>query len=132
MRSIKEWMYLPVGGVVGLDRPPGLISEGFEDFVVVAVLGELVVPVHSESCENLRRHGPPPPLSPLVFLTFLPCWQPRPRRHSDCQPPLKATPFPPPNPINPTNRPSSTTTTTLNPLVSLLLLSSHHQNERRF
>ena len=111
--------YLPVGGAVGLDGPSGLVAKGFEDFVVVAVLGELVVSVHSQSGENLRRDGPPPPLSPLVVLPLLPCRQPRPRRHSDHPPPPKATPFPPPNPTNPTKTtPSSTTTTTLNPLIS--------------
>lgn len=45
------------------------------------MFGELVVAVHSQAGEDLRRDGSPPPLSPLVVLPLLPRWLPRDGRH---------------------------------------------------
>jgi hypothetical protein len=75
-------VYLSVGGAVFFDGPTGLVAESLEDLVVVAVLRELVVPVHSQAGVDLRRDRSPPPLPPLVVLPFLPCRHSGPRRHS--------------------------------------------------
>lgn len=69
--------YLAVGGAVGFDGPTSLVAESFEDFIVVAVFGKLVVAVHPESREYFGGYGSPPPLSFLVVLSFLPCGQSR-------------------------------------------------------
>lgn len=74
-------MYLSVCGAVVFDGPTGLVAESFEDLVVVAVLRELVVTVHSQTCVDLRRDRSPPPLSPLIVLSLLPRRHSRPRRH---------------------------------------------------
>lgn len=68
-------VYLTICGAVGLDGPASLVGEGFEDLVVITVLRQLVVAVHSQAGEYLRRDRPPPPLPPLVVLPLLP------RRH---------------------------------------------------
>ena len=73
--------YFPVSGAVGLDSPAGLIAEGFKDLIIVAMLWEFVVPVHSQAGEYIGRDSSPPPLPPLVVLPLLPRRQPRPRRH---------------------------------------------------
>lgn len=77
----KQLYYLTVGGTVRFDDPTGLVAEGLEDLVVVAVLGELVVAVHSQAGKDLGRYSPPPPLPPLVVLPFLPRRQPTPWSH---------------------------------------------------
>lgn len=74
-------VYLAIRGAVRFNDPTGFVAESFEDFVVVAVLRKLVVPVHPQTGEDLRRYGSPPPLSPLVVLSLLPRRLPRPRRH---------------------------------------------------
>lgn len=45
---------LTVGGAVRLDGPASLIGEGFKDLVVITMLRELVITVHSQSSEYLR------------------------------------------------------------------------------
>lgn len=64
--------HLPVRRSVFLDGPAGLVAKGLEDFVVVAVLRELVAAVHAEPRKYLRRDRPPPPLPPLVVLSLPP------------------------------------------------------------
>lgn len=73
--------YLTVSSAVRFDGPTSLVAESFEDLIVVAVLWELEVAVHSQPSEDLRGYGSPPPLPPLVVLSLLPCRQPSPRRH---------------------------------------------------
>lgn len=58
-----------------------MVAEGFEDFVVVAVFGEVEVAVHAEAGEDLGGDGAAAPLSPLVVLSLLPCGKAAPRRH---------------------------------------------------
>lgn len=74
-------VYLTVSSAVRFDGPTSVVAESFEDLIVVAVLWELEVAVHSQPREDLRSYGPPPPLPPLVVLSLLPCRQPSPRRH---------------------------------------------------
>jgi len=45
------------------------------------MLGQLVVAVKAEAGKNLGSDGSPPPFSPLVVLSFLPCGKASPRRH---------------------------------------------------
>lgn len=73
--------YLAVSGAVRFDGPTGLVAESFEDLIIVAVLGELVVPVHSQTGEDLRRYSSSPSLSSLVVLSLLPRRHTRPVRH---------------------------------------------------
>lgn len=42
---------------------------------------KLIVPIHSQTGEDLRCYSSSSPLSPLVILSLLPRWLPRPRRH---------------------------------------------------
>lgn len=73
--------YLAIGGAVGVDGPASLVAESLEDLIVVAVLGERVVPVEAESGEHLGGVRPPPPFTALVVLPLLPRRRPRPSRH---------------------------------------------------
>ncbi|THU52403.1 hypothetical protein C4D60_Mb10t03630 [Musa balbisiana] len=50
-----EREYLAVGGAVGLHGPAGLVAERFEDLVVVAVLGELILAAIARRRRSLRR-----------------------------------------------------------------------------
>lgn len=73
--------HLAIGGAVGLNGPAGLVAESFEYLIVVAVLGEGIVPVEAEAGEYLGGVGPSPPLPALVVLPLLPRRHPRPSRH---------------------------------------------------
>lgn len=76
----RRWITtLAIGGAVFFDDPAGLRAESFEDLVVVAVLGELVVSLSPETGVNLGCDGSSPPLPPLVVLSLLPRRSP-PRR----------------------------------------------------
>lgn len=79
--SVFLVVYLAIRGAVRFDDPTGFVAESLEDFIVVAVLWELVVAIHSQAGEDLRRYSSSPSLSSLVVLSLLPCWLSRPRRH---------------------------------------------------
>ena len=78
MEMERRRIHLAVGGTVLLDDPTGLVADGLEDLVVVAVLGELVVSVRPKPGVDLGGDRPPPPLPPLVVLPLLPGWEPAP------------------------------------------------------
>lgn len=63
---------LAISGAVLLNNPASFAAESLEHFIVIAVLGELVVPLSSEAGEDLGADGSPPPLPPLVVLPLLP------------------------------------------------------------
>ena len=65
-------VYLAVGGAIFFDGPAGFGADGFENFVVVAVLGELVVAVEAEAGEDLGGDGAAAALAALVVLPLLP------------------------------------------------------------
>lgn len=73
----KNDRYLSVSGAVFFNRPTGLVAESFQDLVVVAVLRQFIVTVHTQTGVDLRGDRSPSPLSPLVVLPLLPCWEPR-------------------------------------------------------
>lgn len=72
---------LTVSGAVFFHSPASLHAERLEDFIVVAVLGQLVVSIETQAGEDLSCNGAPAALSPLVVLSFLPGGQARPGRH---------------------------------------------------
>ena len=67
-------MYLSASGAIRFNGPTSFVAESFEDLIVIAVLRELVVAVHSETGEDLGSYGSSPSLSPLVIFSFFPCW----------------------------------------------------------
>lgn len=73
--------YLTIRCAIRFNDPTGFITESFENFIVVAVFGKLVVTVHSQTGEDLRSYGSSSSLSPFVILSLLPRWLSRPRRH---------------------------------------------------
>lgn len=76
--NFAQWWLasLAIGGAVLFDDPTGFGTECFQDLVVVAVFGEFVVSLSSETGVNLSGNGSSPSLSPLVVLSLLPCRQP--------------------------------------------------------
>lgn len=81
MFSIFIVLYLAICGTVRFNGPTGFVAKSLENFVVVTVLWELVVPIHSQTGEDLRRDCSSSSFSPLVVLPFFPRRLPRPWRH---------------------------------------------------
>lgn len=79
--------YLTIGGPIFFYGPTSFSTEGFQDLVVVAVLGELVISLRPQTSVDLGCNSPSSPLSPLVVFPLLPGRQStRPtssRRHSN-------------------------------------------------
>ena len=73
----KNDRYLSVSGAVFFNRPAGLVTESFQHLVVVTVLRQFIVTVHTQTGVDLCGDRSPSPLSPLVVLPLLPCWEPR-------------------------------------------------------
>jgi len=63
---------LAVGVAFLVHDPASFRTQCLEDFVVVAMLGELVVPVRAQAREDLGRDGSSTPLPSLVVLPLLP------------------------------------------------------------
>lgn len=63
---------LAISSAILLNNPTSFTAESLEHFVIIAVLGELVVSLSSETGEDLGADGSPPALSPLVVLPLLP------------------------------------------------------------
>lgn len=90
-KMCENYNDLAIGGAVGLHDPAGFVAESFENLIVVAVLGERVVPVEAEAREYFGGDGSPPPLPALVVLPLLPRRRPRPPGHAS----LSLSPPPP-------------------------------------
>lgn len=69
---------LAISSTIRFNDPTSFVTERFKHFVVVTMLGKLVVTVHSQPGEDLRRDRSPPSLSPLVVLSLPPRRHPRP------------------------------------------------------
>jgi len=63
---------LAVGVAFLVYDPASFRTQCLEDFIVVAMLGELVVPVRAQAREDLGRDGSSTPLPSLVVLPLLP------------------------------------------------------------
>lgn len=108
--------YLAVRGAILFNSPPSFSTQSLEHLVVVAMLGQFIVPIQPQTGEYLGSDGSAPPLPPLVVLPLFPCRQPRPGRHC----PL----------FNPTTPPNQSTNQSIEkrPFRPLLLSSSHRRN----
>lgn len=73
--------YFPIGSAIGFNRPASLITKCFKDFIIIAVLRKLIVSVHPQTGENIRRYSSSPPFPPFIVLPLLPRRQSRPRSH---------------------------------------------------
>lgn len=74
----RRWLgSLAVGGAVLVHDPTSFRTQCLEHFVVVAMLGQLVVPVRTQACEDLGGYGSSTPLPSFVVLPLLPSRQSR-------------------------------------------------------
>ena len=76
----KKRSYLAVSSTVFFDGPTSFWAEGFQHLVVVAVLGQVEVPLSSETRVYLSSDGSSPPLPPPVVLPLPPRGLPPRRR----------------------------------------------------
>ena len=76
--KIAKRQNLAISSTIWFNDPTSLVTECFKHFVVVTMLRKLVVPVHSQTREDLSCDGPPPSLSPLVVFSLPPRRHPRP------------------------------------------------------
>ena len=80
----EEEEYLAIGGAVFFDGPTSFSAESLQDFVVVAVFGQIVVPLRPKTGVYLGCNGSPSPLSPPVVLSLPPRRFPPMRRRRRC------------------------------------------------
>lgn len=68
----RENCYSSIGSAVFFNGPTSFNTESFQDFIVITVFRQIIVPLRPQSRVNFGRYSSPPSLSPPVVLSLPP------------------------------------------------------------